>query len=234
MMTPRMAELRFPRRGRTARRATAPEAPQADPLEVMASEIRALDAAATSAAERIKAAADQLNEGAGLSKLRVELMGGVATALVERTEEIRTDCERLSSLMDRTAKLVAARDAEAGGTPAPESAPETPAAPAPAAPAATESQPPPVSHLDLPRPEPVAEPEPPAPKPRWLERDDSPETSQTDEGGTSEGVRLIATQMAIAGSSRSEIEHRLRIQFGVVDAEQALDDIFGNRRSGVQ
>jgi hypothetical protein len=46
-------------------------------------------------------------------------------------------------------------------------------------------------------------------------------------------VRLIATQMAIAGSSRTEIERRLRIQFGVRDADQALDDIFGNQRSGV-
>ncbi len=224
MMTPRMAELRFPRRSRTARRASAPEVP-ADPLQAMASEIRALDAAATSAAERIKVAAEQLSEGSGMSKLRVELMGGVATALVDRTEEIRADCDRLSSLMDRTAKLVAARDAEAGGNPSVAPATEVP-----------ESQPPPVSHLDLPRPEPVSEPESEqqAARPRWLERDDAPETSQTDEGGTSEGVRLIATQMAIAGSSRSEIEHRLRIQFGVVDAEKALDDIFGNRRSGVQ
>ena len=223
MMTPRMAELRFPRRGRAARRSEAPETPS-DPLEAMATEIRALDAAATSAAERIKQAAAGLEEGSGVSKLRAELMGGVATALVERTDQIRADCERLSSLMDRTAKLVAARDAEAGGT----------AAPAPAAEAASTPPPAPVSHLDLPRPEPADEEPEPATRPRWLERDDHPEASQTDEGGTSEGVRLIATQMAIAGSSRSEIEHRLRIQFGVVDAEKALDDIFGNRRSGVQ
>jgi hypothetical protein len=192
----------------------------------MAGEIRALDAAATNAAERIKQAAAGLEEGSGQSKLRVELMGGVATALVERTDQIRADCERLSSLMDRTAKLVAARDAEAAGT--------TPT-PAPTAEATSTPPPAPVSHLDLPRPEPVEpEPEEAAPRPRWLERDDQLDTSQTDEGGTSEGVRLIATQMAIAGSSRSEIEHRLRIQFGVVDAEKALDDIFGNRRSGVQ
>jgi hypothetical protein len=194
----------------------------------MAGEIRALDAAATSAAERIKQAAAGLEEGSGQSKLRVELMGGVATALVERTDQIRADCERLSSLMDRTAKLVAARDAEAAGTtPAP--------TPTPTAESTSTPPPAPVSHLDLPRPEPVEpEPEQAASRPRWLERDDQLDTSQTDEGGTSEGVRLIATQMAIAGSSRSEIEHRLRIQFGVVDAEKALDDIFGNRRSGVQ
>lgn len=223
-MTPRMAEI-FPRRGRAAKKAAPEPTVPSDPLEAMASEIRALDAAATSAAERIKAAADKLGEGSGQSQQRVDLMGGVATALVDRTDQIRADCERLSSLMDRTAKLVAAHDARTGATTA---SPEP----------ATESQPPPpaVSHLDLPRPEPVEEEEEPETvRPRWLERDDdSPETSQSDDGGTSEGVRLIATQMAIAGSSRSEIEHRLRIQFGVVDAEQALNDIFGNRRSGVQ
>ncbi len=42
-----------------------------------------------------------------------------------------------------------------------------------------------------------------------------------------EGVRLVATQMAIAGSSRLEIERRLQRQFGIEDAEPALDEIFG-------
>jgi hypothetical protein len=220
-MTPRMAELRFPLRGRGARRAASSPPAAADPLATMAAEIQELDAAATKAAERIQQAAAQVGEGSGQSKLRVELMGGVATALVERTDQIRADCERLSSLMARTAKLVAERDGTSG------------AATAPAAKAATEAPPAPVTR-DLPPPEPV-EPEPPAQRPRWLEREEaSSDTQDVDEGGTSEGVRLIATQMAIAGSSRSEIENRLRIQFGVVDAEQALDDIFGNRRSGVQ
>ena len=52
-------------------------------------------------------------------------------------------------------------------------------------------------------------------------------------GTTSEGVRLIATQMAIAGSSRSEIERRMRTEFGINDAAGALDEIFGTRRGGV-
>jgi hypothetical protein len=42
-----------------------------------------------------------------------------------------------------------------------------------------------------------------------------------------EGVRLIATQMAIAGSSRIEIERRLQKQFGIIDTDPALDEIFG-------
>lgn len=43
----------------------------------------------------------------------------------------------------------------------------------------------------------------------------------------SEGVRLIATQMAIAGSTRAEIHGRLRDQFGIEDADPVLNEIFG-------
>ena len=45
--------------------------------------------------------------------------------------------------------------------------------------------------------------------------------------GTSEGARLLATQMAVAGSSRVEITKRLRDDFGVDDAEAMLDTILG-------
>lgn len=199
----------------------------------MASEIRALDAAAARAAQGINAAAESLNESGGQSKVRLELMGGVASALVERADQIRADCARLSGLMDRTSKLIAERD---GREPASSAPPAAAALPSPS----------PVSEVTIyPEPEAGTEAGPDgeqqesselAPRPRWLERDDErdDEPSESSVGGTSEGVRLIATQMAIAGSSRAEIERRLRIQFGVVDAEKALDDIFGNSRSGVQ
>jgi hypothetical protein len=230
MMNRGMAKSRFPLRvrGRGSRRSAeeAPARPK-DPLDVMASEIRALDAAAERASQGINAAAESLNESSGHSSARLELMGGVASALVERADQIRADCARLSGLMDRTSKLIAERDGREPTSAAPPAPPE----PAPS----------PVSEVTEVTiyPEPEADeqaPSEPAPRPRWLERDDErdDEPSQSSVGGTSEGVRLIATQMAIAGSSRAEIERRLRIQFGVVDAEKALDDIFGNSRSGVQ
>jgi hypothetical protein len=50
-------------------------------------------------------------------------------------------------------------------------------------------------------------------------------------GGTSEGVRLVATEMAIAGSTRAEIEGRLRAEFGVQDPEPVLAEIFGGTRA---
>ena len=49
----------------------------------------------------------------------------------------------------------------------------------------------------------------------------------------SEGVRLIATQMAIAGSTRAEIKARLRDQFGIADVQPVLDEIFGQPSAGV-
>lgn len=43
----------------------------------------------------------------------------------------------------------------------------------------------------------------------------------------STGARLLATQMAVSGSSREEIEARLRSGFEVEDASEILDAILG-------
>src|SRR4051794_21506120 len=48
----------------------------------------------------------------------------------------------------------------------------------------------------------------------------------------SDGVRLIATQMAIAGSTRDEIQSRLIDQFGIEDARPVLGEIFGENPAG--
>lgn len=44
-------------------------------------------------------------------------------------------------------------------------------------------------------------------------------------GGAADGARLLATQMAVAGSSREEIEARLRDEFGIDDAGAILDGV---------
>jgi hypothetical protein len=44
---------------------------------------------------------------------------------------------------------------------------------------------------------------------------------------SSDGARLLAAQMAVAGSSREEIEARLRDEFGIQDAGPILDGILG-------
>jgi vacuolar-type H+-ATPase subunit H len=45
--------------------------------------------------------------------------------------------------------------------------------------------------------------------------------------GTPAGARLLATQMAVSGSSRGEIEARLRSGFSITDARPILDAILG-------
>ena len=48
-----------------------------------------------------------------------------------------------------------------------------------------------------------------------------------DERGTPAGARLLATQMAVSGSSREEIEKRLRSGFQIEDTASILDAILG-------
>lgn len=50
---------------------------------------------------------------------------------------------------------------------------------------------------------------------------------ETGIGGTPAGARLLATQMAVSGSSREEIEARLRGGFAIADTQAILDAILG-------
>jgi hypothetical protein len=50
---------------------------------------------------------------------------------------------------------------------------------------------------------------------------------EVDARSDSAGARLLATQMAISGSSREEIAHRLRNGFEIKDADAILDAILG-------
>jgi vacuolar-type H+-ATPase subunit H len=58
--------------------------------------------------------------------------------------------------------------------------------------------------------------------------DDAPATDGEPGGnGTPAGARLLATQMAVSGSSRAEIEARLRNGFAINDTRAILDAILG-------
>ena len=60
------------------------------------------------------------------------------------------------------------------------------------------------------KPEPAAKP---APRRR---------ASSSKKGDVSEGLRLLTTQMSVAGANREEIAERLRSEFGVENAEPIL------------
>ena len=78
--------------------------------------------------------------------------------------------------------------------------------------------------------EPEIEDEPEAPRaPRLRAVVFEEATGFEDAGRRSDaaGARLLATQMAISGSSREEIAHRLRNGFEIEDADAILDAILG-------
>jgi hypothetical protein len=61
---------------------------------------------------------------------------------------------------------------------------------------------------------------------RPVEPEPAPE-SPPGRRSTSAGARLLATQMAVSGSSRAEIEQRLRGNFEIEDTSEILDAILG-------
>jgi len=76
------------------------------------------------------------------------------------------------------------------------------------------------------------EPEaPPAPRLRAVVFEEAPEAEEGARRSDAAGARLLATQMAISGSSREEIAHRLRNGFEIEDAEAILDAILGPEES---
>jgi hypothetical protein len=79
----------------------------------------------------------------------------------------------------------------------------------------------------MPGPPPVPPPSPPpAPQPpiATSEQAPAPQAAVFD-SRVSEGARLLATQMAVAGSTRDEIAWRLREEFGIHDSTAILDEI---------
>ena len=52
-----------------------------------------------------------------------------------------------------------------------------------------------------------------------------PQLRARKDGGASEGARLLASRMAAAGSSRSEIEKSLKREFGITDSGDILDEV---------
>ncbi len=77
-------------------------------------------------------------------------------------------------------------------------------------------------------PEELDEPEAAAaPRLRAVVFEEAPVAEEGSKRSDAAGARLLATQMAISGSSREEIAHRLRNGFEIEDADAILDAILG-------
>jgi hypothetical protein len=66
----------------------------------------------------------------------------------------------------------------------------------------------------------------PRPEPHLKPVEAEPERAPGQRSGSA-GARLLATQMAVSGSSREEIEQRLRSGFQIEDTGEILDAILG-------
>jgi vacuolar-type H+-ATPase subunit H len=150
--------------------------------------------------EQARTEADRLLEE------RIGSLAELTDSLLAQAEAIRAQSEQLLGSLAEAKRQLAAEDGDEV--------------------AVASSGPRPVrgSHLSAVAP---VEVEPaPGPQPLAVERRGAPSSADADTG-TAAGARLLATQMAVSGNSREEIEQRLRNDFEIEDTASILDAILG-------
>jgi hypothetical protein len=179
-----------------------------------------------------------------LADERVRVMSNLTDTLIRQAELVRRQSDELLAALDSARGELAGRIGQelSAGSPALGEAPARQADQPSAAPQGSG-----VPHLQpveterpglqavQPSPEPQPPPQqspsepPPAPSGPTATPPESASPTSPATGGTSpsDGARLLAAQMAVAGSSREEIETRLRDEFGIQDAGPILDGILG-------
>jgi len=128
-------------------------------------------------------------------------VGALTESLGFRIESLQREAQALVDVLDQAKRSL-------GELAEPEAAPETQAA---------QDAPP--------APEPRSRPQPPRPRPVPDVRS-APEPERV-----AEQAILRATQMAVAGTERTEIEQMLRTEFGVTDPTRVLDQMLRSERS---
>jgi hypothetical protein len=182
---------------------------------------------------------------------RLQLLADLSDGIIERTEMLfdRIDAaghvkRQIDDLLRSLGEAAENVSREAGARrPAPRPAthaPRPPVAHAPRAPVAHTPRPaaPPVRPVapapapaPPPRREPAAHVRRPEPVPSTPE---SPRRVDDKSDARFDGARLVALQMAVAGSTREEVHSELQRAFRLADPSSILDDVFGGpRRSGV-
>jgi vacuolar-type H+-ATPase subunit H len=166
-----------------------------------------------------------------LADERVRVMSDLTETLIRQAELVKRQSDELLTALDSARGELASRVGQELSVGSPEPAPEPPP-PAPVPPEMPQ-QAPRVPHL-----QPVESERPglqavepglgPAPEPPPAPTPAPPPVNQPGRGpAASDGARLLAAQMAVAGSTRDEIETRLRDEFGIQDAAPILDGILG-------
>ncbi len=184
---------------------------------------------------------------------RMQLLAEMSDGIVERSEmlferidatgHVRHQFDELLRSLGEASESVARESGARRAAPRP--AAHVPRAAPHVPPATTHAPPPPpVTHTARPATRPAAAPPPPAPPPRRAPVPPRPEPVQglpetprrVDDHNDArfDGARLVALQMAVAGSTREEVHAELQRAFRLPDPSSILDDVFGGpRRSGI-
>ncbi len=183
-----------------------------------------IDDAERAAAEiRADAQADAQRQAQSALNERSAELAGVVQPLVERVEVLRTNAaelmEELETVTNRLLEMTKGNALLKVSPDAGEDAPAERSEMDRAEPVEPASAPPP----PLP-PAPAVESAPPGPTPIAYP---GTSTSSSEAPGPPEEAVLRATQMAVAGSPRSDIELALRDEFELDDPGSVVDDILG-------
>lgn len=133
---------------------------------------------------------------------RLGALSQLTDSLIAQAESIQAQSQQLLAALAEAKRQVAGEGGEV--------------------PAAAVGAPTPIRGSHLSAVEPATEPSP------AIDTRFAAESRGIDEDpGSPAGARLLATQMAVAGNSREEIEERLRNEFGIEDTVPILDAILG-------
>ena len=204
-----------------------PPAPSGGDVEtILAGHVDSILSVAQGEADAIRAEAEQeaarfleqLQRSDRDARERIASLSDAAEDLIERIRALARHAEELVATME--ASRAAGPQAPAYGSPPtylvppmayPQVAPYPPA-PASGTPAGSAPPPPPAA--------------PPPPARRYEERRYQDDRYRADPPpAPSEKARLLATQMAVAGSTREDIARRLRDEHGIEDPARLLDEI---------
>ena len=211
------------------------DAPVSRALGLSADRIKRIVDAAQSAAADIRAEAALLRGVEPSSESRISrerLVAELADSLVARADELSRDAKDLADVLDRARKRLDPAPAVSAAPPAvvtaesPDPAPPAPSVPAPGSHQRGDSELQEKVEDRFATATSVAQ----TPEGRGVpfKRRSSADPKPSARAATSvDGLRLLATQMAVAGSTREEIEARLRDEFQVSDASTVLGD-FGS------
>jgi hypothetical protein len=176
----------------------AAPAPQPAPVHRPSPPAAAATAPPTEEAARLLALVDRVVEQTKRVQQRVELMDAAVNALGERLG------------IDEAALVGAASEVESVAAQEPLEAPDVRVSPAVSA----------LRTARPPAPSDEAPVEPPA-------ASAAAAAAALPAGTRTDGARLVGIEMAVAGYSRGEVEHRLVREYGLADPQSILDDVFG-------